>query len=165
MQVVEAIEVELDVTPDQAEVISCPAKRIAVFAGRRWGKTIGLIRNRVLMRCLTQPGCRYMCVAPSYSQLLTEFEEMAAHPKLKQFITDTRTTPVPRIRFDNDSFVVYRSLDRPNLLRGWGLELKDILGGMGVNALESLRGNRLHLRGVDLTDTELEILGVRMAGN
>ncbi len=52
-----------------------------------------------------------------------------------------------------------------NLLRGWSLELKDILGGLGVNALESLRGNRLHLRGVGLTDTELEILGVRMAGN
>jgi len=52
-----------------------------------------------------------------------------------------------------------------NLLRGWSLELKDILGGMGINALESLRGNRLHLRGVGLTDTELKILGVRMAGN
>jgi glutamate synthase domain-containing protein 2 len=51
-----------------------------------------------------------------------------------------------------------------NLLRGWSLELKDILGGLGVNALESLRGNRLHLRGVGLSDTELEILGVRMAG-
>jgi glutamate synthase domain-containing protein 2 len=51
-----------------------------------------------------------------------------------------------------------------NLLRGWSLELKDILGGMGINALESLRGNRLHLRGVGLTDTELKILGVRMAG-
>jgi glutamate synthase domain-containing protein 2 len=52
-----------------------------------------------------------------------------------------------------------------NLLRGWSLELKDILGGMGINALESLRGNRLHLRGIGLTDTELEILGVRMAGS
>ncbi len=51
-----------------------------------------------------------------------------------------------------------------NLLRGWSHELKDILGGLGVNAVESLRGNRLHLRGVGLTDTELEILGVRMAG-
>jgi glutamate synthase domain-containing protein 2 len=51
-----------------------------------------------------------------------------------------------------------------NLLRGWSLELKDILGGLGVNALESLRGNRLHLRGVGLTDTELAILGVEMAG-
>jgi glutamate synthase domain-containing protein 2 len=52
-----------------------------------------------------------------------------------------------------------------NLLRGWSIELKDILGGLGVNALESLRGNRLHLRGVGLTDTELDILGVRMAGS
>ena len=52
-----------------------------------------------------------------------------------------------------------------NLLRGWSIELKDILGGLGVNALESLRGNRLHLRGVGLSDTELEILGVRMAGS
>jgi glutamate synthase domain-containing protein 2 len=51
-----------------------------------------------------------------------------------------------------------------NLLRGWSLELKDILGGMGINAVESLRGNRLQLRGIGLTDTELEILGVRMAG-
>jgi glutamate synthase domain-containing protein 2 len=52
-----------------------------------------------------------------------------------------------------------------NLLRGWSLELKEILGGMGINALESLRGNRLHLRGIGLTDTELEILGVKMAGS
>jgi glutamate synthase domain-containing protein 2 len=51
-----------------------------------------------------------------------------------------------------------------NLLRGWNIELKDILGGMGINALESLRGNRLQLRGIGLSDTELEILGVRMAG-
>ncbi|MCD6453458.1 MAG: alpha-hydroxy-acid oxidizing protein [Dehalococcoidales bacterium] len=51
-----------------------------------------------------------------------------------------------------------------NLLHSWSLELKDMLGGMGINAIESLRGNRLHLRGVGLTDTELRILGVRMAG-
>ena len=52
-----------------------------------------------------------------------------------------------------------------NLLRGWSIELKDILGGLGVNALESLRGNRLHLRGIGLSDSELDILGVRMAGS
>ena len=51
-----------------------------------------------------------------------------------------------------------------NLLRGWGLEIKEMLGGMGVNALESLRGNREHLRGVGLTAKELEILGVKAAG-
>jgi len=51
-----------------------------------------------------------------------------------------------------------------NLLRSWAIELKDILGGMGINALESLRGNRLHLRGVDLSDTEMKILGIRPIG-
>jgi glutamate synthase domain-containing protein 2 len=51
-----------------------------------------------------------------------------------------------------------------NLLRGWSLELKELLGGMGVNALESLRGNRLHLRAVGLGPKELEILGVKAAG-
>jgi len=52
-----------------------------------------------------------------------------------------------------------------NLLRGWSLEIKEMIGGMGINAIESLRGNRLHLRGVGLTDTELRILGVTMAGD
>ena len=51
-----------------------------------------------------------------------------------------------------------------NLLRGWSLEIKEMLGGMGINALESLRGNRHHLRGVGLTTEELDILGVRPAG-
>jgi glutamate synthase domain-containing protein 2 len=51
-----------------------------------------------------------------------------------------------------------------NLLHGWSLEIKDMMGGMGINAIESLRGNRLALRGVGLTDTELKILGVKMAG-
>lgn len=52
-----------------------------------------------------------------------------------------------------------------NLLRGWSLEIKDILGGMGINALESMRGNRLHLRGIGLNQAELDILGVRMVGD
>ncbi len=52
-----------------------------------------------------------------------------------------------------------------NLVRGWSLELKDMLGGMGVNAIESLRGNRLHLRAVGLNERELDILGVKMAGS
>jgi glutamate synthase domain-containing protein 2 len=52
-----------------------------------------------------------------------------------------------------------------NLLRGWSLEIKEMLGGMGINALESLRGNRLHLRAVGLTREEMEVLGVRQAGS
>ncbi len=51
-----------------------------------------------------------------------------------------------------------------NLVRAWSMEIKEMLGGMGMNAVESLRGNREQLRGVRLTDTELGILGVKMAG-
>jgi len=52
-----------------------------------------------------------------------------------------------------------------NLLKGWSLEMKEMMGGMGINAIESLRGNRLALRGVGLTETELKVLGVRLAGD
>jgi glutamate synthase domain-containing protein 2 len=52
-----------------------------------------------------------------------------------------------------------------NLVRAWSLEVKEMLGGMGINALESLRGNRLHLRGIGLHEWELEALGVKGAGN
>ena len=51
-----------------------------------------------------------------------------------------------------------------NLLRAWGLEIKEMMGGMGINAVESLRGNREHLRGIGLMDSELRILGIKPAG-
>ncbi|MFO8080120.1 MAG: FMN-binding glutamate synthase family protein, partial [Armatimonadota bacterium] len=51
-----------------------------------------------------------------------------------------------------------------NLLRSWGHEIQEIMGGMGINAIESLRGNRDHIRGVNLTDRELQVLGIQMAG-
>jgi glutamate synthase domain-containing protein 2 len=51
-----------------------------------------------------------------------------------------------------------------NLLRAWSHEMKEMLGAMGVNSIESLRGNRLHLRAIGLTEKEMEILGVKPAG-
>jgi len=51
-----------------------------------------------------------------------------------------------------------------NLLRAWSLEIKEMMGGMGINSIESLRGNRDHLRGVGLNQVELETLGIRSAG-
>jgi len=51
-----------------------------------------------------------------------------------------------------------------NLLKAWSHEIKELIGGMGINALESLRGNRLMLRGIGLNQKELEILGVQYAG-
>jgi len=51
-----------------------------------------------------------------------------------------------------------------NLLRAWSLEIKEMLGGMGINSVESVRGNRDHLRGVGLTQAEMDVLGVQQAG-
>jgi glutamate synthase domain-containing protein 2 len=51
-----------------------------------------------------------------------------------------------------------------NLLRAWSLEIKELLGCGGINSIESLRGNRLQLRGIGLEDWELETLGIRGAG-
>lgn len=51
-----------------------------------------------------------------------------------------------------------------NLVRAWNHEIQELMGGMGINAIESLRGNRLMLRGIGLSDRELSILGVKHAG-
>lgn len=51
-----------------------------------------------------------------------------------------------------------------NLLRAWSMEIKEMLGGMGINAIESLRGNREQLRAVGLNEVELKIMGLKHAG-
>ncbi|MBQ4608584.1 MAG: alpha-hydroxy-acid oxidizing protein, partial [Clostridia bacterium] len=51
-----------------------------------------------------------------------------------------------------------------NLLTSWDHELKEMMGGMGINSIEALRGNRAMLRGIGLTQKELDILGVKHAG-
>lgn len=51
-----------------------------------------------------------------------------------------------------------------NLIAVWSMELKEILGALGMNSIESLRGNRERLRGVGLDQTTLNILGIKPAG-
>ena len=51
-----------------------------------------------------------------------------------------------------------------NLLTAWKHEIKELLGGMGINSIEALKGNRLMLRGIGLNEKELEILGISHAG-
>ena len=51
-----------------------------------------------------------------------------------------------------------------NLLTGWSHELQEILGSLGVNSIESLRGSRERLRGIDLDEQTLDLLGIKPAG-
>lgn len=51
-----------------------------------------------------------------------------------------------------------------NLVTAWNHEICEMMGGMGINSIEALRGNRLMLRGVGLTQKELDVLGILHAG-
>jgi glutamate synthase domain-containing protein 2 len=51
-----------------------------------------------------------------------------------------------------------------NLVEAWTHEIKELMGGMGINSIEALKGNRLMLRGVGMTEKELSILGIQHAG-
>jgi glutamate synthase domain-containing protein 2 len=51
-----------------------------------------------------------------------------------------------------------------NLMTAWKHEIMEMMGGMGINSIEALKGNRLMLRGVGLNEKELEILGISHAG-
>ena len=71
-------------------------------------------------------------------------------------------TQVPELVQRLDPMTGYKRL--VNLLRAWKHEIQEMMGGMGINSIESLKGNRLMLRGIGLTEKELEILGIRHAG-
>jgi glutamate synthase domain-containing protein 2 len=73
-------------------------------------------------------------------------------------IATQRTDLVKRLNPD----IAYKRL--VNLVNAWNHEIKEMMGGMGINSIESLRGNRLMLRGIGLSDRELEILGIKHAG-
>lgn len=51
-----------------------------------------------------------------------------------------------------------------NLVHAWDHEIMEMMGGMGINSVEALKGNRLMLRGIGLNEKELEILGIQHAG-
>ena len=51
-----------------------------------------------------------------------------------------------------------------NLITAWTNEIKEMLGGMGINSIEALRGNRAMLRGLALNENELKVLGLKGAG-
>lgn len=51
-----------------------------------------------------------------------------------------------------------------NLVNAWTHEIKEMMGGMGINSIEALRGNRLMLRAIGMTEKEAEILGIKYAG-
>jgi glutamate synthase domain-containing protein 2/formate hydrogenlyase subunit 6/NADH:ubiquinone oxidoreductase subunit I len=73
-------------------------------------------------------------------------------------ITTNRPDLVERVDIDMATTAI------ANLVRAWSDEIKELMGGMGINTICSLVGNRERLRGVHLTTEEMEVLGVKQAG-
>jgi glutamate synthase domain-containing protein 2 len=71
-------------------------------------------------------------------------------------------TQVPELTKRLNTDIGYKRL--VNLITAWNHELMEMMGGMGINSIESLKGNRLMLRGIGLNEKELEILGIKHAG-
>ena len=71
-------------------------------------------------------------------------------------------TQVPELTKRLNPDIGYKRL--VNLLTAWNHEIKEMMGGMGINSIEALKGNRLMLRGIGLNEKELEVLGIKHAG-
>ena len=71
-------------------------------------------------------------------------------------------TQIPELTKRLNPDIGYKRL--VNLLSAWEHEIKEMMGGMGINSIEALKGNRLMLRGIGLNEKELEVLGIYHAG-
>jgi glutamate synthase domain-containing protein 2 len=71
-------------------------------------------------------------------------------------------TQVPELTKRLNPDIGYKRL--VNLMKAWQHEIMEMMGLMGINSIESLKGNRLMLRGVGLNEKELKILGIKHAG-
>mgnify|MGYP002563232702 CR=1 FL=1 len=109
--------------------------------------------------------------------ILTENEQVKGEvfqptERIKLYILEVKSTPKgPKIMVSRTHPELVKRLNPEigykrlvNLVSAWTHEIKEMMGGMGINSIEALKGNRLMLRGIGLTEKELEILGISHAG-
>jgi len=114
-------EVVLYGTPQQRLIVECTARYIGLFAGRRWGKSVGCSRNRIIKKCLETPGIEYAYITPKYAQCYGEYEALL-YSDIAPLIKRKKVFPFPCIWFTNGSYVSYRSYDNPESLKGKGFD-------------------------------------------
>jgi hypothetical protein len=102
------------------EVVNSTARYNGFFAGRRFGKT-HTSKLRIVQRT-RKPGFLYWYIAPTYAQASEEFRSLAFEPAFHPLVAHTRQQPYPEIILRNGARIAYRSFDRPDNLRGAGLD-------------------------------------------
>ena len=105
--------------PNQLSVYHNPARFRVVVAGRRFGKTqLALIE---MLRAAAQPNSRIWYVCPSYDQAKRIFWDRLkaiTRPHCQGRPSETELT----IRLSNNSTISLRGADRPDSIRGNGLD-------------------------------------------
>ena len=109
---------EFFATKEQIEAIECCARYILVAAGRRFGKTKGIIQPRLCKRAIEQPGWKGAYIGPNYLLAEEQFEEIAE--VCRADVRRVRRRPPFRISFYNRSELVFFSWERPKNIRGFG---------------------------------------------
>ncbi len=113
-------EMNFFTTKDQQEIITCPARFIFCAAGRRWGKSITADYRAIYQT--RKPGFKYWYVTPTYSQLIERYRSIALNPGFQKYIAYTKLQPFPEIGLFNGATIGYRTFERPENLRGAGLD-------------------------------------------
>ena len=144
--------IHLFATKDQQRVITARKRYLALFAGRRWGKTRTIL-NRGLYRC-RRPGFRWMFVAPVYAQIEEAFDSLAGNDGLRPFIRKHKLQPFPRIWLTNGSIMSFRSFERPKNIRGrgedevWADEIQDYAEDDFLSVLQPVISDRRGTLGI-----------------
>ncbi len=108
---------KLQADKKQLQFILSKARFITFIAGRRYGKSVSA-DNRMIYKCVSNPGWRCMYLAPTYAQVIERFDTLISNPVFQKRIKKTWLQPYPMIELWNGSIIQYRSFERPKNIRG-----------------------------------------------
>lgn len=110
----------ISVMPFQKEFVTASERFLTLMAGRRAGKT-DAIKGRIKVRT-RKPGFAYTYITPLYAQCLEVYRELTRDVSYQHCIKWMRERPHPHYQLQNGSRVAFKSFQRPEGLRGTGMD-------------------------------------------
>jgi len=113
------VQIEFHPHKGQQRVLESRARFRVCAAGRRWGKTVFGI-YLVMSQAIENPGSFIWWVSPVYAQAMIPYRRILS--TAREIIAD-HNKDEKRIEFINSSVIEFKSADKPDNLRGEGLDL------------------------------------------
>jgi len=114
------MKVRLLCSEEQEAVLNCTARFIGLFAGRRFGKTLGCLIPRAIKGIAENPGHRVAWVANQFKLVRQVYNTVYA--TCRPLIRTKCLQPTPRIDFWGGGYIDFFSFARPEGIRGWGYD-------------------------------------------